>query len=45
MERKVEWYNRTCRGDGCDEPMEDMSQRVYCNDCFDARSEEAETDE
>jgi hypothetical protein len=39
MEQKVEWYHRECRGEGCDEKMEDMSNRVYCNDCFDARSD------
>lgn len=41
-ERKVEWYNRECRGDGCDEKMEDMSWRVFCNDCLDRRLEEQE---
>jgi len=41
IEQKVEWYNRECRGEDCDEKMEDMSRRVYCNDCFDARSDHA----
>jgi hypothetical protein len=40
-EQKVEWYNRECRGGECDEKMADMSRRVYCNDCFDARSDHA----
>lgn len=38
-EQEVEWYNRECRGEDCDEKMEDLSNRVYCNDCFDARSD------
>ena len=39
---KVEWFDRECRGDDCDEKMEDMSRRVYCNDCLDQRLEERE---
>lgn len=39
IERKVEWYNRECRGGDCNRTMGDMSQRVYCNDCLDRRLE------
>jgi hypothetical protein len=31
---RVDWYNRECRGDGCDTVMQDTSWRVYCNDCL-----------
>jgi hypothetical protein len=42
IEQKVGWYNRQCRGEDCDEKMEDMSWRVYCNDCFCTRSDHAD---
>lgn len=35
VKEKVEWYNRKCRWPGCEEPMEDLSKRVYCNDHLD----------
>ena len=38
IEQKVEWYERTCRG--CEEPMEDMSWREFCNDCLDEAIEQ-----
>lgn len=35
IQRQIEWFERKCRGEGCDVEMRDMSKRVYCNDCLD----------
>lgn len=40
MEAKIEWFERECRGDGCDVVMRDMGWRVYCNDCLDKKYSE-----
>lgn len=29
----IEWFERTCRGDGCGVVMPDMGWRVYCDGC------------